>query len=114
MPQSRYIVKIVVPYGNGIPEPHLAALSPASLELSPQATFLVTGGLSGFGLRTAEWLAGRGAPHLVLFSRRGPPTAPAGTAGARPARPRGPGGPPGPGGPRPGGPPRPPGRTARP
>jgi acyl transferase domain-containing protein/NADP-dependent 3-hydroxy acid dehydrogenase YdfG/acyl carrier protein len=37
----------------------------------PDATYLVTGGLSGFGLETAKWLARRGARHLVLLSRRG-------------------------------------------
>jgi phthiocerol/phenolphthiocerol synthesis type-I polyketide synthase C len=74
MQQSRHIGKIVVTYRNGIqgaqPEPEPRA--PARrLELSPQATFLVTGGLGGFGLRTAEWLADRGARNLVLISRRG-------------------------------------------
>jgi phthiocerol/phenolphthiocerol synthesis type-I polyketide synthase C len=84
MQQSRHIGKIVVTYGNGTPEPHVASHSPARrLELSPQGTFLVTGGLSGFGLRTAEWLADRGARHLVLLSRRGPTAAHADTAIAR-------------------------------
>jgi acyl transferase domain-containing protein/NADPH:quinone reductase-like Zn-dependent oxidoreductase/short-subunit dehydrogenase/acyl carrier protein len=34
-------------------------------------TYLVTGGLSGFGLETARWLADRGARSLALISRRG-------------------------------------------
>jgi acyl transferase domain-containing protein/acyl carrier protein/NADP-dependent 3-hydroxy acid dehydrogenase YdfG len=34
-------------------------------------TWLVTGGLGGFGLRTAQWLAERGVDDLVLASRRG-------------------------------------------
>jgi acyl transferase domain-containing protein/NAD(P)-dependent dehydrogenase (short-subunit alcohol dehydrogenase family)/acyl carrier protein len=34
-------------------------------------TWLVTGGLGGFGLRTAQWLAERGVDRLVLASRRG-------------------------------------------
>jgi NAD(P)-dependent dehydrogenase (short-subunit alcohol dehydrogenase family)/acyl carrier protein len=46
--------------------------APRRLEISAEASFLVTGGLSGFGLRTAEWLADRGARHLVLIGRRGP------------------------------------------
>src|SRR5690606_16769796 len=37
-----------------------------------EGTYLVTGGLSGFGLRTAQWLAEKGARHLVLVSRSGP------------------------------------------
>lgn len=35
------------------------------------ATYLVTGGTSGLGLRCARWLVERGARHLVLSSRRG-------------------------------------------
>jgi NADPH:quinone reductase-like Zn-dependent oxidoreductase/acyl carrier protein len=40
------------------------------LELKADATYMVTGGLSGFGLATAEWLAARGAKQLVLLGRR--------------------------------------------
>jgi NADPH:quinone reductase-like Zn-dependent oxidoreductase/acyl carrier protein len=36
------------------------------------ATYLVTGGLSGLGLLSAEWLADNGARHLVLMGRRPP------------------------------------------
>ncbi|WP_028933378.1 type I polyketide synthase [Pseudonocardia spinosispora] len=36
----------------------------------PDATYLVTGGLGGLGLGLAEWLADRGAGHLVLLGRR--------------------------------------------
>jgi NAD(P)-dependent dehydrogenase (short-subunit alcohol dehydrogenase family) len=43
----------------------------------------VSGGLSGFGLRTAEWLVERGARHLVLLSRRGAAGTGAGTDEAR-------------------------------
>jgi phthiocerol/phenolphthiocerol synthesis type-I polyketide synthase C len=73
MQQARHIGKIVVTYRNGIQSTQPAPRAPARrLEISPQATFLVTGGLGGFGLRTAEWLADRGARNLVLISRRGP------------------------------------------
>jgi acyl transferase domain-containing protein/acyl carrier protein/SAM-dependent methyltransferase len=34
-------------------------------------TYLVTGGLTGFGLETARWLAAKGARHLALLSRSG-------------------------------------------
>ena len=83
MQQSRHIGKIVVTYGGGIPDAHILELPARRLDVSAQATFLVTGGLSGFGLRTAEWLADRGARHLVLLSRRGPAGAFAQTAIAR-------------------------------
>ena len=39
---------------------------------NPVGTTLITGGTGGLGAQTARWLAGRGAPHLVLASRRGP------------------------------------------
>jgi acyl transferase domain-containing protein/NAD(P)-dependent dehydrogenase (short-subunit alcohol dehydrogenase family) len=34
-------------------------------------TYLITGGLSGLGLRTAAWMCERGARHLALLSRSG-------------------------------------------
>ena len=37
-----------------------------------EATYLITGGVSGFGLELAKWLAAQGARHLVLVSRSGP------------------------------------------
>ena len=36
------------------------------------ATYLITGGLGGLGLTTAEWLAEQGARRLVLVGRKGP------------------------------------------
>jgi len=48
----------------------------SALELSPEGTYLVTGGLGGLGLKAAEWLARRGAKSLVLVGRSAPrPTA---------------------------------------
>ena len=38
----------------------------------PRGTVLVTGGTGGIGGHVARWLAGRGAPHVVLASRSGP------------------------------------------
>ncbi|MGW5394666.1 type I polyketide synthase, partial [Streptomyces koyangensis] len=37
----------------------------------PRGTVLVTGGTGALGAHVARWLAGRGAPHLVLAGRRG-------------------------------------------
>ena len=34
-------------------------------------TYLITGGLGGVGLRTAQWMVEQGARHLVLMGRRG-------------------------------------------
>lgn len=35
------------------------------------ASYLITGGLGGFGLKVASWMADNGARNLVLLSRRG-------------------------------------------
>jgi thioester reductase-like protein len=53
-----------------------------SLEIGPcsgeghlfreDATYLITGGTSGFGWETAKWIAEQGARNLVLVSRSGP------------------------------------------
>ncbi len=73
MQQARQIGKIVVTYDDGVPDTAPPrSTQKARLDLSSEASFLIAGGLSGFGLRTAEWLADRGARHLVLFGRRGP------------------------------------------
>jgi acyl transferase domain-containing protein/acyl carrier protein len=48
-----------------------APLSGAVPELRAAATYLVTGGLGGLGLKVGQWLARRGARHLVLLGLRG-------------------------------------------
>ena len=40
--------------------------------LREDASYLVTGGLGGLGLKVAHWLADRGARHLVLIGRSAP------------------------------------------
>lgn len=82
MQQSQQIGKIVVTYRNGIPaenicvaEAQSAGLEHAALKLDARASYLVTGGLGGFGLRSALWLAEKGARQLILLGRRGPDTA---------------------------------------
>jgi NADPH:quinone reductase-like Zn-dependent oxidoreductase/short-subunit dehydrogenase/acyl carrier protein len=72
MQQSRHIGKIVITYRNGIAAQHFPSQMKRQLELPTAATYLVTGGTSGFGLKTAQWLADKGARHLVLISRSGP------------------------------------------
>jgi acyl transferase domain-containing protein/acyl carrier protein len=42
-----------------------------TLKLSPDATYLISGGLGGLGMEVARWLVDRGAQHLVLMGRRG-------------------------------------------
>jgi phthiocerol/phenolphthiocerol synthesis type-I polyketide synthase C len=72
MQQARQIGKIVVTYQNGINHVHTPRQAHRALQLSPSATYLVTGGLGGFGLKTAQWLVSKGARNLVLISRSGP------------------------------------------
>ena len=47
--------------------------SPDRLQLRPDGTYLITGGLGALGLKSAEWLADRGARRLVLVGRSGLP-----------------------------------------
>ena len=46
-----------------------AAPAPRAYPLRSDASYLITGGLGGLGLVVAEWMASRGARHLVLVSR---------------------------------------------
>ncbi|NGO68671.1 SDR family NAD(P)-dependent oxidoreductase, partial [Streptomyces sp. SB3404] len=60
--------------GAGIYGRRLARALPAAVTgtgWQPTGTVLITGGTGALGTHTARWLAGRGAPHLVLTSRSG-------------------------------------------
>jgi acyl transferase domain-containing protein/NADP-dependent 3-hydroxy acid dehydrogenase YdfG/acyl carrier protein len=59
MQQAKHIGKLVV--------------TPSFLP-RPDSTYLITGGLGALGLRLAEWLAQRGAKHLLLLGRSTPST----------------------------------------
>lgn len=60
MAQARHIGKIVITRA-------AAAWTPDS-----RGSYLITGALSGVGLRVADWLVTKGARHLVLMGRRAP------------------------------------------
>ncbi|MGW0315137.1 SDR family NAD(P)-dependent oxidoreductase [Streptomyces flavidovirens] len=66
---SRHLGKVVITFNPFMPVAVEAPDSPPTLD--PEATYLVTGGLSGLGAATARHLAARGARHLALLSRRG-------------------------------------------
>jgi acyl transferase domain-containing protein/acyl-CoA synthetase (AMP-forming)/AMP-acid ligase II/acyl carrier protein/predicted O-methyltransferase YrrM len=53
----------------------LVLVHPQPPALRRDASYLVTGGLNGLGLLSAEWLAANGARHLVLLGRRDPDAA---------------------------------------
>ena len=69
MQHSRHIGKIVLAM-NGVDRSAIAPRRPETgLQLSPAASYLVTGGRGGFGLATAEWLVRKGARHLAVIGR---------------------------------------------
>ena len=87
MQQARQIGKIVITYHHDIVPTHTVQALPLPdatssvpvaqaprLTLRSDATYLVTGGLTGFGLKSAQWLASKGAKNLVLLGRRGAAT----------------------------------------
>jgi acyl transferase domain-containing protein/acyl carrier protein len=45
------------------------------VRFSPEASYLITGGLGTLGIQTAEWLVRRGAQHVCLLARRPAPAA---------------------------------------
>jgi acyl transferase domain-containing protein/acyl carrier protein len=54
------------------PDARIAPLSSARSEVRADATYLITGGLGGLGLRLARGLVERGARHLALVGRSAP------------------------------------------
>lgn len=48
---------------------------PAALQLDPEATYILSGGLGGLGPSIAEMMIEHGARHLVFLSRSGPKSA---------------------------------------
>jgi NADP-dependent 3-hydroxy acid dehydrogenase YdfG/acyl carrier protein len=71
MSQAKHIGKIVL---SMLEPPAVAGGAGAPLTLHPDATYLIAGGLGGFGLTVARWMVERGARHLVLLGRRGAST----------------------------------------
>lgn len=68
--QSKHVGKNVLSFeASEIP---IGPVTEEEYLLRPDATYLITGGTSGFGLALAKWMAEHGARHLVLLSRSGP------------------------------------------
>jgi acyl transferase domain-containing protein/acyl carrier protein len=72
MQQSKHVGKLVV--STRLDKPESLVVVPSATKIKPNATYLVTGGLGGFGLSTAKWLVEQGATSLALLSRRGAST----------------------------------------
>jgi acyl transferase domain-containing protein/NADPH:quinone reductase-like Zn-dependent oxidoreductase/acyl carrier protein len=79
MQQSRHIGKLVVTMDDASHDAIPVAPREGGVVRS-DATYLVTGGLGGFGLATAQWLVDQGVRSLALLSRRGEGTQEAGDA----------------------------------
>ncbi|WP_298290578.1 type I polyketide synthase [Thiomonas sp.] len=73
MQQGKHIGKLLINLRRA-PSRLVTIQAQPRLDLPAGASYLVTGGLSGFGLATAQWLAQRGARHLLLLGRRGEQT----------------------------------------
>lgn len=69
MQQSRHVGKLVV--SMELDRPQDLCVVRATNQVRPGGTYLVTGGLGGFGLSTAKWLVAQGANALALVSRSG-------------------------------------------
>jgi phthiocerol/phenolphthiocerol synthesis type-I polyketide synthase C len=85
MQQSRHIGKVVIDLDD-TSAIRIAAPPPPVLpapHFEREASYLVSGGIAGFGLESACWLARQGAGHLVLLGRRGMETPGAAEAVAR-------------------------------
>ena len=68
MQQSGHVGKIVI----APPAPgRVMAVPRQPFAVSAEGVHLVTGGLGGFGVEAARWLADKGAKHLVLVGRSG-------------------------------------------
>jgi len=71
MQSSGHIGKLVL-----IPDDNagVALRMPPELDLRRDGTYLVTGGVAGFGYKCARWLVTRGAGSIALLGRRGSTT----------------------------------------
>ena len=65
--KAQHIGKVVVTMEGS----EIDLLPARTLKLKQNATYLITGGASGFGLTLASWMAEKGARHLALLSRSG-------------------------------------------
>ncbi len=73
MQQSRQVGKVVLSFMNenaiSVEMIQQINVQKNEFQCTENASYLVTGGLSGFGLKTASWLVEKGAKSLVLISR---------------------------------------------
>jgi acyl transferase domain-containing protein/aryl carrier-like protein len=68
MSQAKHLGKVVVSLEE---RAKIAPEKQPPIRFKADATYLMTGGLGGFGLAVAQWMVEQGARHLVLMGRRG-------------------------------------------
>jgi NADPH:quinone reductase-like Zn-dependent oxidoreductase/malonyl CoA-acyl carrier protein transacylase/acyl carrier protein len=78
MAQAKHIGKVVLSLSDR--RASVVPAAPKEVRFSADGTYLISGGLGGFGIATARWIAERGGRHLVLMGRRGASTEEARTA----------------------------------
>jgi len=73
MAQAKHIGKLVISMQD--PAQPVTPAAPAAgdekIQFAADASYLISGGLGGFGLAVAKWFVDNGARHLVLLGRRG-------------------------------------------
>ena len=73
MAQSKQIGKIVIDFDD-LEGVQVVPQRDTGMLLKPDATYLITGGLGGFGLEIAKWMVQEGARNLALVGRSGAKT----------------------------------------
>lgn len=71
MQQARHIGKVVVSLADARPALQQPQAEKAENTFDKDSTWLISGGLAGFGLQSARWLAAQGVGNLALLGRRG-------------------------------------------
>jgi NADPH:quinone reductase-like Zn-dependent oxidoreductase/acyl carrier protein len=72
MAQAKHLGKVVLSLRER--RVSIVPAAPKEVRFTGDGTYLISGGLGGFGLATALWMAERGARHIVLMGRRGAST----------------------------------------
>ncbi|MFB6258520.1 MAG: SDR family NAD(P)-dependent oxidoreductase, partial [Flavobacteriales bacterium] len=66
---ARHIGKVIISM-----EGEVDLAPPEEIRFKEDASYMITGGASGFGLAVADWMTRKGCRNLILMSRSGPKT----------------------------------------
>lgn len=73
--KAKHIGKVLLDMTDGVDGSQLVYQGNEPIHFSDDGTFVITGGMTGFGMATAKWLVSKGVKHVVILSRRGRATA---------------------------------------